>query len=122
MDEQSETTAQACGCNPFPAPVGGEACQACSPNMTVTCEEVSILGKMREIKGQVRDITARLKQIQQALSTPVSEDDSVQPNAEWDELTCALDGLRNQWKDWEQKLQDAIETKLILLGHREPRA
>jgi hypothetical protein len=122
MDETSETTAQACGCNPFPAPAEGEACRACSPNMTVTCEEVSILGRMREIKGQARDLSARLKEIEHALGKSVSGDDSYQPTAEWGELSCELEGLRNQWKEWEQKLQDAIETKLIALGHREPRA
>ncbi len=121
MDERSETTAQACGCTPFPAAEGGEDCRACSPNMTVSCEEVSILGKMREVKEQARDITAKLMDIQLALGKSVSEDDSYQPTTEWGELTCQLDGLRNQWKEWEEKLQDATETKLIALGHREPR-
>jgi hypothetical protein len=117
----SDTTAQSCGCNPFPAPEGGDACQACSPNMAITCEEVSILGRMREIKGQVRDIAARLKEVQQALGSSPSQDDSYQPTQEWERLTCELDGLRSQWKEWEQRLQDAIEAKLIALGHREPR-
>jgi hypothetical protein len=118
----SDNMTQSCGCNPFPLPVEGETCHPCSPNMTVTCAEISILGKMREIKGQVRDLSARLKEIHHTLEKSRSGDDSFQPTAEWGELTCELDGLRSQWKEWEHKLQDAIETKLIALGHREPHA
>jgi hypothetical protein len=109
MDDQAGIAG--CGCDPFPTPQGG-VCTGCSPNEVLTCEEESILAHMRGIKEGVRHIANKLRNInQQAAQT-----------SEWTELYGQLEALRRQWESWEKKLEDAIEKKLIHLGHREPSA
>jgi predicted nuclease with TOPRIM domain len=98
-----------CNCDPFPTPQGG-VCTGCSPNEALTCEEESILTRMRGIKEEVRPIADKLKNIHQEVGQTL----------EWTELYGQLESLRRQWEAWEKKLADAIEKKLIYLGHREP--
>lgn len=106
-----------CGCSPFPAPTEGGMCAQCQPNNALTCEEESILAKMRDIKHEVRGITERLNAIQAALTGGVTPEDK----GEWNGLFGRLEDLRTQWKEWQLRLEDAIERKLIFLGHREPK-
>jgi len=108
MSEQ--TGFAGCGCDPFPTPVAG--CTGCSPNEALTCEEESILARMREIKEEVRPIANKLREIHQ----------QVAQTSDWTELYGQLEALRRQWAEWEKKLEDAVEKKLIYLGHREPSA
>lgn len=96
----------ACGCDPFPIPPSG--CTGCSPNEVLTCEEESILAHMREIKEEVRPIANNLRDVNQ------------QAGQTWTELYGQLASLRSQWQAWQKKLEDAIERKLIYLGHHEP--
>jgi hypothetical protein len=107
-----QTAYVSCGCNPFPTPHGGGGCAACSPNEVLTCEEESILARMRGIKEEVRPIANKLKEIHQ----------QVGQTSEWAELYGQMEALRSQWAAWEKKLEDAIEKKLIYLGHRESSA
>ncbi len=97
-----------CGCYPFPIPPGGRGRTGCSPNEVLTCEEESILAHMRGIKGEVRPIANKLRDIDQQIGQT------------WTELYGQLASLRSQWEAWKKKLDDAIEKKLIYLGHREP--
>ena len=100
----------ACGCDPFPTPRGGGGCTGCSPNEVLTCEEESILARMREIKKEVRPIADKLRNFRH----------QVGQTSEWTELYGLLEALRRQWAAWQKKLEDAIEKKLLYLGHREP--
>lgn len=104
-----ETSIAGCNCDPFPTPQAG-VCTGCSPNEVLTCEEESILGQMRLIKDELRPIANKLRDIHQ----------HVGQTSEWTELYGQLEGLRRQWEEWQKKLEDAIEKKLIHLGHREP--
>lgn len=117
MVESEVTFVESCGCNPFPGPEPGSVCTGCNPNMVLTCEEESILGRMRQIKDQVRPIADRLNELQGKVSGSPSGYD-----AEWAGLSAQLEDLRSQWREWTTRLEDAIERKLIALGHREPRA
>lgn len=92
----------------------GEECAACQPKTVMTEEEKSILDRLREIKEEVRPVTDRLKELKTAQS-------SDQSNGEYDRLVTRLEDLRSQWADWQEKLDRAIEEKLIRLGHREPK-
>lgn len=121
MTEHTHEFAGTCSCDPFPAAQAGAGCAGCAPTMAVTCEEVAILKNMRSIKDEVRTINDRLRAVRNKLDGSASGDDSFQHTGEWTDLTCQLDGLRTQWREWEQKLDEAIENKLIMLGHREPR-
>jgi hypothetical protein len=121
MSELSTHPTPACGCSPYPGPAEGESCKACSPNMAVTCEEVDILSRMREIKHEVRAVAGKLKDVRKHMGESFAEPKTGSDGAEWHELSGQLEDLRSRWKEWEYRLQDAIERKLILLGHREPR-
>lgn len=118
MADEQETCGTACAqCNPFPA--SGDA-DLCNPENVVTCEEESILARMRDIKAQLRPINRRLSEIQAYEGASLSGGVSTEEQAEWNELFGQLQELRNQWAEWERKLEDAIERKLIALGHRQP--
>jgi len=110
MDERIETFAGVCGCA---ASGEGIGCEPCPPKMLLTPEEEEILARMRQLKEQVRPIAAKLHEIRREFGT--------EADGGWTELSGRLDSLRNEWKQWEEKLDDAIEQKLIALGHREPR-
>jgi hypothetical protein len=116
MTQPSEEVMEACGCTPFAPEVSdGDVCGTCAPNLALSFEEEAILGKMRAFKEQVRPITGRLKELQGGLGETAGS------SAEWIELSARLEALRTEWKDWEFKLDEAIENKLITLGHRPPR-
>lgn len=116
MADTSGTFMGSCGCDPFPAPAEGAACPGCHPSMVLTCEEEAILGRMRLIKEQVHPIADRLHELHGHLSVSHGEHGS-----EWTELSAQLEDLRAQWREWSARLEDAIDKKLIALGHREPR-
>jgi len=109
-----------CGCNPFPAPDEGP-CAQCQPNMILTCEEEAILARMREIKELARPITERLSEIRLYERTGSSSALAPEADVELKGLVAELKEQRARWKEWQRKLEDAIERKLIFLGHREPK-
>jgi tetrahydromethanopterin S-methyltransferase subunit B len=109
-----------CGCELAPPLSEVEEC-GCTPNVALTCQEEAILAKMREVKDQVRSLTARMKELRESFD-PNGAPGSGEGESEWAQLTGQLEELRNQWKAWETKLDEAIERKLIILGHREMRA
>ncbi|MEJ2717514.1 MAG: hypothetical protein P8182_10300 [Deltaproteobacteria bacterium] len=118
MAEEQETFGTACAhCDPFPTSGNTELC---NPSNVVTCEEESILARMRDIKEQLRPINRRLQEIQAYEGASLSGGVSSEDQAEWNELFGRLQELRNQWAEWERKLDGAIERKLIALGHRQP--
>ena len=119
MSEQYEDLGVQCGCDPFPGQKDSGICASCHPNMALTCEEEAILGKLREIKGQVRPITERMKEIQAHHAAILSAGIPSEEEAELNDLFTQLEMLRGLWNEWQIKLDAAIETKLILLGHRE---
>ena len=92
----------------------------CSLKMALTYEEEAILEKLRNIKTKVRPIAQTLKEIEFRLSDRTGEDSSG-VEGEWTRLSDELSELRSAWHEWESRLEDAIERKWIILGHREPR-
>lgn len=97
------------------------ACDVCSPKMYLTYQEEAILAQMRGVKEQARAVSARLKGIQREFGGDDGGAAGAYGEAEWKTLRGQLDELRHQWKEWEHKLDEAIEQKLIALGHREPK-
>ncbi len=85
----------------------------CRPKMYLTREEESILSELREIKQEVRLIMDKLK-------TVAAETTAAQGSAELSDLSGRLETLRHAWNGWETRLDQAIEDKLIMLGHRQP--
>jgi len=82
--------------------------------MVLTHEEEFILGRMRAVKVQLRSMAERLKELQDL------KRQSPQAQAEWKDLSTRLEGLCAQWKKWQKKLEEAVEQKLIVLGHHNP--
>ncbi|HMK34537.1 MAG TPA: hypothetical protein VK463_05690 [Desulfomonilaceae bacterium] len=113
MAGEHENQDVVCGCDRV-APVAEAQSCGCAPNVAFTCQEEAILGKMREMKSEVRNLANRMKEIRNSMD----EHESM----EWVRLSSQLEEMRSQWKVWETKLDDAIERKLILLGHREMQA
>jgi len=108
------------GCSPS-GDTEGVGCPVCPPKMVLTPEEEAILTQMRSIKGEVRCMAERLKEIDALVGDPAQAGGENEVS-EWRELSARLEGLRTQWKEWASRLDAAIETKLIMLGHRPPRA
>ena len=109
------------GCDPFRAAAGGDPCAPCQPHMALTFEEEAILAEMRRIKDMVRPITERLNEIRLHEVTVGAAGAAAGTDDEWKNLAAQLEHLRAQWKEWQKRLEDAIEQKLIRLGHREPK-
>jgi chromosome segregation ATPase len=120
MVDTTKNLVEECICEPYPPEAEALGCEGCAPKMYVTCDEEAVLAQMRAIKQQVRPISARLQEIEQ-INGGSADPETMGLEAEWEELSRQLEDLRTQWKDWEQKLDKAIERKLILLGHRPPK-
>jgi len=118
MISPDEPTMEECVCEPYSPESKALGCEGCSPTMYVTCDEEEILAEMRGIKDQVRPISDKLKEIER-LSGSRTAAAGLAASNEWTELKRQLDDLRSQWKNWEERLDEAIERKLIILGHRE---
>lgn len=109
---------EGCICEPYSPESRALGCEGCAPAMYVTCDEEEILAEMRNIKEQVRPISDRLRTIESGSDfRPAAEEHA--PSNEWTELKRQLEDLRSQWRNWEERLDEAIERKLIMLGHRE---
>jgi hypothetical protein len=90
----------------------GSGCD-CRPKMYLTREEEVILSELREIKQEVRLIMDKIKMV-------AAETGATTGSVELSDLSGRLDTLKEAWSGWETKLDQAIEDKLIMLGHRQP--
>lgn len=106
------------GCSPI-GDTETAGCPICPPKMVLTPEEETILTQMRSIKAEVRAMADRLKELGTLMADPAQAGGENEVS-EWRELSSALECLRAEWKEWVAKLDAAIETKLIMLGHRRP--
>jgi chromosome segregation ATPase len=86
--------------------------------MILTCEEESILAKLREIKETARGVEERLQKLGTS-GGDFPKAEAERHELELRQLSGELDELRNQWANWTKKLDEAIEKKWVLLGHRE---
>ncbi len=99
----------------------GASCTSCAPKLALSYEEEAILGRMRSLKNEVRPLAARLKYLEAEISRENGYRLSILRRESTD-LTQQLEDLRESWRQWSVRLDDATERKLILLGHREPPA
>ncbi|MFH0824219.1 MAG: hypothetical protein V2B18_15815 [Pseudomonadota bacterium] len=108
-----------CCCGPADGMAEMEACNVCAPKSVLTADEEVILSRLRELKAEARGITERMKRIH---TDPSMEgtDESLAGGSELNDLNRQLNELRSTWGDWQRRLDDAIDRKLILLGHRTP--
>ena len=75
-------------------------------------EEVAALNEMRSIRNYARDLKKRLSEI----SCSANEADAEQVNR----LEAELKQLKEEWARWEQKRENAVRKRMIILGHIDP--
>ena len=97
------------------------ACGGCPSNVTVTEQESWILKEMRDLKEQMRPVAQRLSELEDRIKKPVLPETEDQRNSEWAKLEGQMADLRKEWQKWQERLDEAIEQKLICLGHRKPK-
>ncbi len=118
MVNQPGNVGEGCGCDPYPPEAQEVGCEGCAPNMYMTCDEETVLARMRDLKEQVRPISLRMKEIERSAGGSGGVG-SPEYGEEWSGLSAQLERFRSQWGEWEKQLDEAIERKMILLGHRE---
>jgi hypothetical protein len=97
-----------------------EACLSCGVKQALTRDEEIILARMRKIKEEVRRLTERMNEIRAPMDQDHADDMPAEELEEWNGIFAALETLREQWREWRTRLDEAVERKLIALGHREP--
>jgi len=95
----------------------GEREGCCQPKDILTIEEESVLEKMRELRLQALVVTEKIIGIKKDFKRVFGDPEET---FELKELQSKLDFLREQWAEWERKLDYATEKKLIDLGHKPP--
>lgn len=108
------------GGSPHGNPFDSSACSSCAPKMALTYEEEAILGRMRSVKSEARPIASQLKDIESRIPFENGHILNILEN-EHLHLSQQLSELRESFREWSRRLEDATERKLIYLGHREPR-
>jgi hypothetical protein len=99
-----------------------DACGSCPSKEYLSRDEQWILSEMRAIKDAVSPIAKRLKELESRIKDPSLVESDSQRNDEWAKLEGQMAELRQEWEKWHVRLEEAIEQKLICLGHREPRS
>jgi hypothetical protein len=121
MDENIILSEQGCGCFNNDGSIASQVCCDCKPKMALTFEEQGILDQLRHIKSVARTTLADIKDIERRRFDQ-DKSDRMSIEDEWLRLSQKLEELRTRWTEWSSRLDAATERKLIMLGHREPRA
>ena len=98
-----------------------DECGSCPSKDVLSREEEWILSEMRAIKEAVSPIAKRLRELEGRIKDPPLGETDSERNEEWAKLEGQMAELRHEWEKWQARLDEAIEQKLICLGHREPR-
>lgn len=99
---------------------GEPECGPCPSKEILSESESGILSEMRGIKEQLHPIADRLRELESRIKEPAGCKTGEEPTTEWAKLQGQVSELRAQWREWQERLDKAIEQKLICLGHREP--
>ncbi len=84
----------------------------CKPKNYLTQEEEAILNHLREIKEHAHRIMAKMNTGGEREHTGESEN--------FTGLSSELDQLRQQWSEWADRLDQAMDRKMVMLGHKDP--
>ena len=76
-----------------------------------TKDEIKALNAMRDIKDRVRELKKTLAKFSS------TEGDGATDKIR--ELETEISRLKEKWKTWERKKEDAARERMILLGHKE---
>jgi FtsZ-binding cell division protein ZapB len=91
---------------------GENPCEKSCRKLEVPTEEERVaLDALREIKMRVRELKSRLKSVTVVASQEAAEESKA--------LEKELEALRRQWREWEEKRDEAARVRMVLLGHEE---
>jgi len=86
--------------------------KTCGPREIPTNEEKEALDALRAIKDRVREVKTKLGEVTRQQEAPEA---SVR-----EELEMELEKLREEWKVWEERREEAARARMIALGHEDP--
>lgn len=119
MADESVYSFMTCGCEAEPRDISADECDFCTPRVELTTDEEAILATMRSIKERARPVSQRLEELHDRFEGTPDEEIRPEARAEWEDLAVQLADFRDQWKEWQGKLDQATEDKLVFLGHHE---
>ena len=113
---------------------GNEPTCVCQEKDYLIKEEEDALAELRKIKQQATSAKKHFKNLQKDVDSEFlkKEKDRLSPEeksryvqqeklrAELRECEERIEGLRSQWKDWDEKRKQATRKKMIILGHIVP--
>jgi hypothetical protein len=118
MSAHTQNVSDRLHCQTYEAIENEPACVTCEPKLALSLEEEEILGSMREIKAQVRELSAGIQRLGVDVGQELPAGASDEERSEWATLTDALSDLQAKWREWQDKLEEATDRKLVALGHR----
>jgi hypothetical protein len=92
-------------------------CSPCEPPTVFTVEEEVALEQMRKIRNEAAPVMDRMTEIRKKFKQLTLTSEAM---TEIKELQTRLEILREHWAGWQRELDEAMEKKLIKLGHKEP--
>ncbi len=118
MSSHTQNVSDTLHCQPHEASETEPSCVTCEPKLALSLDEEEILGRMREIKAQVREVSAGIQRLGIDVGQELPAGASDEERSEWATLTDALSDLQATWREWRDKLEEATDRKLVALGHR----
>ena len=86
----------------------------------MTSEELEVLGEMRKLKAQAREIKAQLAEVLPDWKQWIHEPREASIPEEAKSHFQLLDKLRSRWKECEKAYQEARHRRMVALGHEDP--
>ena len=113
----------------------GESCTTCHQYfdkedecwgnyVPLTRDEEAILAQMRAVKTKVTEVKRRLKELGghngfKPVNGEVVEGAATEEQAQWLEQKQNLEALRREWRELDERRQEAAKFRMKILGHEE---
>ena len=90
----------------------------------LTREEEAILEQMRAVKTKVSEVKRRLKELEshngfKPVNGDAVEGAATEEQARWLEQKQNLEALRREWRELDEKRQEAAKFRMKILGHED---
>jgi hypothetical protein len=121
--------------NGMPLTDTGESCPTCHQYfdkedecwgnyVPLTREEEAILEQMRAVKTKVSEVKRRLKELEshngfKPVNGDAVEGAATEEQARWLEQKQNLEALRREWRELDEKRQEAAKFRMKILGHED---
>ena len=121
--------------NGMPVTENGESCTSCHQYfdkedecwgnyVPLTRDEEAILAQMRTVKAKVTEVKKRLEDLEghngfKPVNGEVAEGAATEKQAQWLEQKQNLEVLRQEWRELDEKRQEAARFRMKILGHED---